>query len=214
MTQSGIRFVTQHLNHCRQPVVSSQNYGTSYILPASILHASLKRLNMTLHVQVAKQVMTPRRSWCVWRGAGAADKWVQRAAISGSDSSFCRYTQTEHNKHFEQRVMSECTARMISGCVSSSRHSPPNLAHAHLSRSQQESPPLLSQNTVSFFLRGFRGGLNSSQLFCYRINHTGDEHRADINGMKTYRTRLTHILPSDCFQIISLNVSFLQILAA
>lgn len=54
-------------------------------------------------------------------------------AIGGRDGQVCCYTQTENIKHFAERVVNECTVRMLSGCAIASRHWPRNFAHAHLS---------------------------------------------------------------------------------
>jgi hypothetical protein len=77
-------------------------------------------------------VLWGRGGWpgVVRRTAGyRSDK---ETAIDRSDREFCCYTQAENIKHFELRVVSECTVRMLAGWVVATRHSPRNVALAQL----------------------------------------------------------------------------------
>jgi hypothetical protein len=59
------------------------------------------------------------------------DNWT---SIHRSDRLFYCYTETDNSHNLEQRVVDECAVRMLSELVvATRRHSPRNLAHAHVS---------------------------------------------------------------------------------
>jgi hypothetical protein len=93
---------------------------------------SFEQENYKLQIQSTDHKLIPAWSGRVWCAAG--DCWI---ANGSRDGLVYNYTQTENIQHFQLRVMSECTVRMLSGFVVrvATGLSRRNIAHAHQSHS-------------------------------------------------------------------------------